>query len=123
MGSAQVPHSSTCNGHVKASRPLSKCRAAFAVPLTCALCASLGPRHVAAMRQVRGAGHVDGKGELTRLIREQPEDRSAEEIVRELAFHGGCWPKTGKEERRAGAVPLTAIERVSQVRGHRGERS
>lgn len=27
------------------------------------------------------------KGELTRLIEEQPDDRSAEEIVRELAFH------------------------------------
>ena len=25
--------------------------------------------------------------ELTRLIQEQPDDRSAEEIVRELAFH------------------------------------
>jgi predicted transcriptional regulator len=27
------------------------------------------------------------KQELTRLIEEQPDDRSAEEIVRELAFH------------------------------------
>ena len=27
------------------------------------------------------------KEELTRLIQEQPDDRSAEEIVRELAFH------------------------------------
>ena len=27
------------------------------------------------------------KDELTRLIREQPEDSSSEEIVRELAFH------------------------------------
>jgi predicted transcriptional regulator len=27
------------------------------------------------------------KEELTRLIQEQPEDRSSEEIVRELAFH------------------------------------
>jgi len=27
------------------------------------------------------------KDELTRLIREQPDDRSPEEIVRELAFH------------------------------------
>ena len=27
------------------------------------------------------------KEELTRLIQDQPEDRSAEEIVRELAFH------------------------------------
>jgi predicted transcriptional regulator len=27
------------------------------------------------------------KEELTRLIREQPEDSSREEIVRELAFH------------------------------------
>ena len=27
------------------------------------------------------------KEELTRLIQGQPEDRSAEEIVRELAFH------------------------------------
>ena len=27
------------------------------------------------------------KEELTRLIQEQPDDRSPEEIVRELAFH------------------------------------
>ena len=27
------------------------------------------------------------KDELTRLIQEQPEDSSSEEIVRELAFH------------------------------------
>ena len=27
------------------------------------------------------------KEELTRLIQDQPDDRSAEEIVRELAFH------------------------------------
>lgn len=27
------------------------------------------------------------KQELTRLIEEQPDDRSAEEIIRELAFH------------------------------------
>ena len=27
------------------------------------------------------------KEELTRLIEEQPDDRSAEQIVRELAFH------------------------------------
>lgn len=27
------------------------------------------------------------KDELTRLIQEQPDDSSAEEIVRELAFH------------------------------------
>ena len=27
------------------------------------------------------------KEELTRLIEDQPDDRSAEEIVRELAFH------------------------------------
>ena len=27
------------------------------------------------------------KGELARLIQEHPEDRSPEEIVRELAFH------------------------------------
>jgi predicted transcriptional regulator len=27
------------------------------------------------------------KDELTRLIQEQPDDRSPEEIVRELAFH------------------------------------
>lgn len=27
------------------------------------------------------------KEELTRLIEKQPDDRSAEEIVRELAFH------------------------------------
>ena len=28
-----------------------------------------------------------GKEELTRLIEKQPDDRSAEEIVREVAFH------------------------------------
>ena len=33
-------------------------------------------------------GHVStAKEELTRLIQDQPEDSSAEEIVRELAFH------------------------------------
>ena len=33
-------------------------------------------------------GHVStAKDELTRLIQDQPEDSSAEEIVRELAFH------------------------------------
>ena len=29
----------------------------------------------------------NAKEELARLIEEQPDDRSAEEIVRELAFH------------------------------------
>jgi predicted transcriptional regulator len=33
-------------------------------------------------------GHVStAKDELTRLIQDQPEDSSAEEILRELAFH------------------------------------
>jgi predicted transcriptional regulator len=33
-------------------------------------------------------GHVStAKDELTRLIKDQPEDSSAEEILRELAFH------------------------------------
>lgn len=34
-----------------------------------------------------GVGHVERKEELTKLIEEQPEDSSHEEIIRELAFH------------------------------------
>jgi hypothetical protein len=35
----------------------------------------------------RGSDVSTAKEELTRLIQDQPEDRSAAEIVRELAFH------------------------------------
>lgn len=45
------------------------------------------PRAPARMIDSRG-GHVStAKDELTRLIQDQPEDSSAEEILRELAFH------------------------------------
>jgi predicted transcriptional regulator len=37
--------------------------------------------------QYQGAHVSTAKEELTRLIQDQPEDSSAEEIVRELAFH------------------------------------
>jgi hypothetical protein len=35
----------------------------------------------------RGGQVSNAKDELTRLIQDQPEDSSAEEILRELAFH------------------------------------
>ena len=47
----------------------------------------MGQFLVVGANKYRG-GHVSSaKEELTRLIQDQPEDSSAEEIVRELAFH------------------------------------
>lgn len=42
------------------------------------------------------------KEELTRLIQEQPDDRSPEEIVRELAFH--VMIQRGRADSDAGRV-------------------
>ena len=49
---------------------------------------SPGRRLLATKANQNQGGHVStAKEELTRLIQDQPEDSSAEEIVRELAFH------------------------------------
>lgn len=56
------------------------------------------------------------KDELTRLIRDQPEDSSAEEILRELAFH--VMVERGLADADAGRVVSNA-ETARRIRAWR----
>jgi hypothetical protein len=51
------------------------------------MCHSLSPDGCGKIEDMEDSPVSTAKEELTRLIREQPEDSSHEEILRELAFH------------------------------------